>query len=105
MPTSALAKRIDANVVNYERTLRELPAAELSITLPILLIGLEPDESTAIADVSVCKFDSFNEIVGKGHSENRWRIINGFLNGIPMEETGPESPLGHYFEEKQQVDD
>ena len=105
VPTGALARRIDSNVANYERTLRELPAADLSITLPILLIGLEPDENTAIVDVSLCKFNSFNEIVGKGHSENRWRIINGFLNGIPMEEIGPDSPLGLHFEEKQQIED
>lgn len=40
VPTNKLANRIDSGVSNYEKTLRELPAAKLSITVPVLVIGL-----------------------------------------------------------------
>lgn len=44
VPQSTLAKRIDSNIANFERAKRELPAADLSITLPILLVGITPGE-------------------------------------------------------------
>lgn len=42
VPVQALAKRMGSNVAYYERVERELPHAKLSITLPILVLGLEP---------------------------------------------------------------
>lgn len=93
VPMNELAKRIDSNVANYERTLKELPSAELSITLPIVLAGLTPDANTPVIDVSKCKFTQ-KQITGKGATENRWRIINAYMNGIPMSEVGPESDIG-----------
>lgn len=94
VPMSNLAKRIDSNIVNFERTWRELPSAELSITLPIILAGLSPDENTPIIDVSKCGFKSFKEIIGKYKTENKWRIINGYLNGVPMSKINSKSPIG-----------
>jgi len=94
VPMTELAKRIDQNVVNFERTWRELPSAELSITLPIMLIGLNVDEQTKILDISKCKFSGIGEIIGKGKAENRWRIVNGYLGGTPMHKIGPDSPTG-----------
>ena len=41
VPMQATAKRIDENVVNYERVVRELPHAKMGITLPIWVIGVE----------------------------------------------------------------
>lgn len=94
LPCAALARRIDSNVANYERTLRELPSAELSITLPILLAGLAVDEETPIVDISQCQFASVKDITGKGNVLNRWRIVHGYLSGVPMHEIGPHSSTG-----------
>lgn len=94
IPMGSLARRIDSNIINFERAKRELPSAELSLTLPILMVGLEPDEKTNIVDVSKCKFADIKEITGKGNSANQWRIVHGYLNGISMDEIGPDSPTG-----------
>jgi hypothetical protein len=79
---------------NYERAVRELPAANLSITLPILLVGLEQDEHTPVVDVRECRFGALKEIIGKGNTDNRWRVINGYISGVPMSMIGPESDTG-----------
>jgi hypothetical protein len=94
VPMASLARRIDSNVVQFERAKRELPSAELSITLPILLVGIEPDDQTPSLDLRRCRFDSVKEITGKGKTENRWRIVNGYLAGTALEDIGPESPTG-----------
>jgi len=94
IPMGSLARRIDSNIVNFERTERELPSAKLSITLPILLVGLEPDEQTKVVDISECQFASIKEITGKGKSANKWRIVHGYLEGEPMANIGPHSPTG-----------
>jgi len=94
VPTSNLAKRIDSNVVNYERAIRELPSAELSITLPILLIGIEPDDKTPIYDISQCRFGNVRKITGTGKAENIWRIIEGYDKGKSPSEIDESSPVG-----------
>ncbi|MGI5879160.1 MAG: BglII/BstYI family type II restriction endonuclease [Syntrophomonadaceae bacterium] len=94
IPTASLARRIDSNVVQFERTGRELPSAELSITLPIILAGIEPDDNTPIVDVSQCQFKSINHITGKGYNKNKWRIVHGYLNGVDMRSIGPDSDTG-----------
>lgn len=94
VPVASMARAIDSNITHYERAVRELPAANLSITLPILLIGLEQDDSTLVVDTRECKFTAFSEIVGKGNNANRWRIVNGYLAGAPMISVGPDSETG-----------
>lgn len=94
LPCGSMARRIDSNVANYERTLRELPSAELSITLPILLAGLTVDSETPIIDISKCKFPSAKSITGQGGVLNRWRIVHGYLTGVDMADIGPDSPTG-----------
>jgi hypothetical protein len=94
IPMGSLANRIDSNVVNFERAKREPPSAELSLTLPILKIGLSEDENTSIVDISACQFASIREITGKGKSANQWRIVHGFLSGESMENIGSDSPTG-----------
>ena len=103
VPTGVLARRIDSNVVNYERTIREIPSAVLSITLPILLAGLQPDENTELVDLSRCNFPNLKAITGQGRDENKWRIVNGYIEGTPLEEIGPDSPLGPQVEGIAQV--
>lgn len=86
-----LATVIDSNVVNYERVLRELPSAELSITLPILVIGLEVDSKTKKRDLRKCKFTRVKQVK---ETDNTWRIVNGYLEGKQMRSIGPNSPIG-----------
>jgi hypothetical protein len=50
VPVQAFASMIDENVANFERVARELPWAKMSLTLPIWVIGIEPDDWTAVRD-------------------------------------------------------
>lgn len=94
VPMKSLAVRIDSNVVNYERVIRELPSAELSITLPILVIGLEADDDTPILNIRDCQFDGIGEITGRGRDENKWRIVNGYMRQTPMNQINANSETG-----------
>jgi hypothetical protein len=91
LPCLQIANRIDSNVANYERALRELPSAELSITLPILLAGLALDGTTPIVDVKQTQFGSI-EAICKG--DNPCRIVHAHLTGVPMHQVGQHSPTG-----------
>ena len=51
VPVAWFCKYINSNVAQYERVVRELPHAKLSITLPILVVGIEPDDGTALPNV------------------------------------------------------
>jgi hypothetical protein len=42
VPMQAFANTIDENVAHYERVVRELPYARMSITLPIWVVGIAP---------------------------------------------------------------
>jgi hypothetical protein len=94
VPTLSLATRIDSNIANFERCKRELPSANLSITLPILLIGVSVDEKTAVIDVSKSKFSGIKEITGRGKLDNRWRVVNSYFEKQPIERIGEKSPTG-----------
>jgi len=41
VPMQRTAKRIDENIISYERVLRELPHAKMAVTLPVLVIGVQ----------------------------------------------------------------
>jgi hypothetical protein len=98
VPMAALGRRIDSNIAHFERALRELPSAELSITLPILLIGMEQDAKTAVIDVSQSQFTAIGEITGRGQSDNLSRVINGWAEGQAISDIGPSSPIGPKIE-------
>lgn len=98
LPTAALGRRTDSNVANFDRAVRELPSAELSITLPILLLGLEPDFATAEINVSRSGFGGVKELTGKSKADNLWRVVNGTLDGVPIDQIGPGSPVGPKIE-------
>jgi len=42
VPMQSFAGTLDQNIAYFERIERELPYAKLSITLPILIIGIAP---------------------------------------------------------------
>jgi hypothetical protein len=94
VPTLSLATRIDSNIVNYERVVRELPSAELSITLPILVVGVSSNPEVEEVDISVCQFSGIKEITGKNKASSRWAIVNGYLNKAPMDQISAESETG-----------
>jgi hypothetical protein len=48
VPLQWFARLIGDNIAYYERILRELPHAKLSITLPILVIGLDPADDAEL---------------------------------------------------------
>lgn len=88
VPMRALARRIDSNVVSYERILRELPSAKMSLTLPILVIGIEPDEQTRVVDLRRVKAIPLSRLTkaasknGGGRSEhNRYRLVHAIRSG------------------------
>jgi hypothetical protein len=94
VPCSEIARRMDSNVANYERCIREIPSAKLSITLPILLIGLKTGEHSPVVDVSLSNFKTIKLITGKGNVENKYRIVNGIVSGTPIGEIDENSPVG-----------
>jgi hypothetical protein len=98
VPVGAMAREIDSNIAHYERAVKELPSANLSITLPILLIGLEQDANTPVVNVKESQFSSLKDIVGRGKNENRWRVINGYMQGNAMAKIGPSSEVGPMLE-------
>ena len=95
VPFKSLASRIDSNVAYFERCIKELPSAELSITLPILLIGIRPDQETAIINVTQSQFANLNAIIGKSNSDNLYRIINGIINGLTIHDISGDTPIGN----------
>lgn len=94
VPMRSLATRIDSNVANFERAKRELPSANLSITLPILLIGVSIDQNTSTIDVSKSKFTAIKDVTGQGKLDNRWRVVNSFFENQPIETISEASPTG-----------
>lgn len=60
VPTSKLASRIDSGLGNFEKVIREIPSANLSFTLPILVIGLD---DTNVNEIDVKKYTTNMKIV------------------------------------------
>lgn len=83
VPMWSLARRIDSNVVSYERVIRELPSANLSITMPILVIGIEPDETTTVVDLRQTKIPC-RSFTTRGSEKNRYRVVNAVLSGSDL---------------------
>ncbi|MBN2825733.1 MAG: hypothetical protein JXQ76_10435 [Campylobacterales bacterium] len=48
LPCDSLSKRIDSGVASFEKSVREIPSADLSITVPILIIGLDETDTNPI---------------------------------------------------------
>ncbi len=94
VPFSELARKIDSNITNFERCVRELPSADLSITLPILMIGIKPDSNTTVIDVSQSQFNSISDITGRGNSDNLYRIVNECLANSLIQNVSSSSPVG-----------
>lgn len=95
VPFNELARRIDSNITNFERCIRELPSADLSITLPILMIGIKPDANTSIIDVSRSRFNAIRDITGSGNSDNLYRVVNECISNTRIQNISAASPIGN----------
>lgn len=94
IPFQDLARRIDSNITNYERCVREIESAKMSITLPILLIGIKLGDNTAVVDVSTSQFETIQAVTGSGNSDNLYRVVNAHISGIDIQDVSIDSPIG-----------
>lgn len=84
VPMGSLARQIDSNIVSFERVVRELPSANLSITLPILVIGIEPDEETTIVqlrDAGIAIESLIKKTKAWNPEHHRYRIVEALYSG------------------------
>ena len=51
VPSQNLSTRIDSGVSNYEKTLREIPSAKLSVTVPTLVVGLFDQDEYGVEEM------------------------------------------------------
>ncbi len=74
VPSQHLSTRIDSGVSNYEKVLREIPSAKLSITVPILVVGLfdVDDDGVAVNPWDV-KAECANLEIVKGSKEKYYK--------------------------------
>ena len=75
-----LSRRVDSGVASFEKTVREIPSAALSITVPILVIGLD---DTGVEEIDIKAREEDLEIV-KG-SKNKYKeahiqLVQGLLS-------------------------
>lgn len=98
VPKAVLAQRIDSNIASYERVIRELPSANLSITLPILVIGVEPDQGTTIVDLSRLaiprKDPTKRDSPTKFSEHDRYRVVNALFAGSDPHAVTRTSEIG-----------
>ncbi len=89
VPSYDLANRIDSGVSNYEKATREIPQAKLSITVPILVIGLFDRDNEDnmlgvwnVADegVSLDIAQNKNRLVRREHEDLVWSYIDWLNN-------------------------
>jgi len=85
VPTQPFANLIDENVAYFERVCRELPWAKMSLTLPIWVIGIEPDDFDPIRECYEAAAEAFI---------SSQKVSNPEISAIPFEqrvrEEGPE---------------
>ncbi len=60
LPCDNLSRRIDSGVASFEKTKREIPSADLSITVPTLVIGLSDEDVT---EINIRNFTTDIEVV------------------------------------------
>lgn len=78
LPCDSISRRIDSGVASFEKTVREIPSANLSITVPILVIGLDYSDDSL---VDVRNFTTDMNIV-KGASNQYLEQHLGLVDSI-----------------------
>lgn len=84
VPSYDLASRIDSGVANYEKAVREIPQAELSITVPILVIGLfDRDEyGNRSAEWDIRSTGIPLNVAKKKRSTAHEELVQSYINGL-----------------------
>lgn len=82
VPSYHLANRIDSGVANFEKVIREIPSAKLSVTVPILVIGLyeEQDQEWDMKEEGY-SLDVLKKS-GSKYVQQRKEIIREYIDGI-----------------------
>lgn len=71
VPSTRLSNRIDSGVSNFEKVLREIPSAKLSVTVPILVVGLfDVDEDGNEIDIWDIKNEGIDLQVAKNANKS-----------------------------------
>lgn len=87
VPSTRLSNRIDSGVSNFEKVLREIPSAKLSITVPILVVGLfDIDEEGNQVDIWNVKEEGISLQVAKNAnksvSDEHHKVVVEYLKRI-----------------------
>ena len=84
VPSTRLAKRIDSGVSNFEKVVREIPSANLSITVPILVIGLfDVDDKEKEIDIWDIKKEGVTLKIAKDNKDKEHhKIVIKYLERI-----------------------
>lgn len=80
LPCDSLSKRIDSGVASFEKTVREIPSADLSITVPILVIGLD---DTNVKEIDVSKYTKdMNIIKDKKYKDEHIKLVKNIMKDL-----------------------
>jgi hypothetical protein len=82
LPCFELSKRIDSGVSHFEKTVREIPSAKLSITVPTLVIGLD-DQGEPEFDVKVIEPNlDILKCSKKAYTNRHNSIVRNYINTL-----------------------
>jgi len=79
LPCDNLSKRIDSGVASFEKTVREIPSADLSITVPILVIGLNDSGVEEIDIKSIIHDLKIVQGKGKVNKEEHNKLVRKIM--------------------------
>lgn len=85
VPMAKFANLIDENVASFERVKRELPLAKMSLTLPILVLGIEPDDYGSIQT----RYEEAGQ-VWLADEKNAGKTMKPFVEALNTEEPAEE---------------
>lgn len=91
VPTQRFANLIDENVAYFERIERELPWARMSLTLPILVLGVEPEDFAPIR----ARYEAAAELLVRKKAEKGETVVP-----IPYDDRISEEPVDQEQEEE-----
>ena len=87
VPSARLANRIDSGVANFEKVKREIPSAKLSITVPILVVGLfDVDEEGYNVPIWNIKDEDIDlkmaKNVSREYNKEHHKLVKKYINEI-----------------------
>lgn len=94
IPFGSLARRMGENIVSYERVTKELPAAKSFLTLPVLVLGIQPSTKTKVIDIRKSGLPLTKEGRVQLTGKNTYRIANAVFEGRSITQVKANSPTG-----------